>query len=178
MAFERGESVERSSDTWNVAQGYTNLKILKPLVELDKLIKIAIYGCENIEESLMFMQNPQLKNQLRIEALQRIIDSLRELFENSEFAMNKSGTPATFEELQKRTKAVEDVLSVVTTENLDMRTGQRETAINEQHFNICLNELRAIKQAIPKPLNDNSLIFPSGDEINLDAIKNEIIEGG
>lgn len=178
MAFERGESVERSSDTWNVAQGYTNLKILKPLVELDKLIKIAIYGCENIEESLMFAQNPQLKNQLRVEALQRIVDSLRELFENSEFAMNKSGTPAIFTKLQERTKVVESVLSVVVNQNIDMRTGQTEMSINESHFNICLNELRAIKQAIPKPLNDNSLIFPSGDEINLDAIKQEIIEAG
>jgi len=44
--------VEKGTDAWNVAQGYTHLKILKPLVEMDKLVKIAIYGYEHIEESL------------------------------------------------------------------------------------------------------------------------------
>jgi hypothetical protein len=173
-----GETIERGTDAWNIAQGYTALKILKPLVEMDKLVKIAIYGYENIEDAFIFQTQPAMKTQMRIEALQRIIDTLRELFENSEFAMKKSMTPETLAELQTRTEKVEQVLGAITKENLDMRTGQRETQINEEHFSTCLNELRNIKQAIPKPLNENALIFPSSDEVDLEKIKLGIIEGG
>lgn len=173
-----GETIERGTDAWNIAQGYTALKILKPLVEMDKLVKIAIYGYENIEDALMFANNPQLKVQMRIESLQRIIDVLRELFENSEFAMKKSMTLSTLTELKTRTEKVEEVMGAITKENTDMRTGQSNTEINEQHFSTCLNELRSIKQAIPKPLNENALIFPSSDEVDLEKMKSQIIEGG
>lgn len=39
-------TLDVGSDTWNIAQGYTSLKLLKPLVEMDKYVKIALYGCE------------------------------------------------------------------------------------------------------------------------------------
>jgi len=76
------QAIEKGSDAWNVAQGYTTLKILKPLVEMDKLVKVARYGCENIEETPQINSIPGLKAQMRVDAINRMVDILREVFEN------------------------------------------------------------------------------------------------
>ena len=170
--------VERGSDAWNIAQGYTALKILKTLIDMDKLVKIAVYGCENVEQSLEINQNQDVKTFMRIDAIKRLIDSFREIFENTEFAMHRKMTAEKLTNLQERTQAVENVISGIARESSDMRTNTTTIVINEEHFTNCLNELRDIKKEIPKPLNENALIFPSSDEIDLDKIKREIVEGG
>lgn len=168
--------IDKGSDIWNVAQGYTTLKILKPLVELDKLIKIAIYGVENIEEINQIP--PQMKTDTRIEAINRVIDTLKEIFENSEFAMKKYKTEEELKKLIERVERVEKVLPAITIKTTDQRTNSEIDQINEKHFKNCLNELRLIKKEIPKPLNKNGLIFSQSEEIDLDMIKREIIEEG
>jgi len=169
-------SLEKGSDAWNVAQGYTHLKILKPLVEMDKLVKIAIYGTENIEDS--FLITEEVKTQIRIEAMNRLIDTLREIIENSEFAMNLSGTKEDLEKLTKRIVNVEKVINGISRRTNDQRTGESKTILNENHFWVCLEELRSVKKEIPNPLNQNSLIFPTSDEIDLDKLKDQFINGG
>lgn len=169
-------SIEKGSDAWNVAQGYTHLKILKPLIEMDKLVKIAIYGTENIEDSFNVDDNTKIK--LRIESIYRLVDSLRELIENSDFAMSVKGTKEDIEKLSERVKNVEGVLSGISRMVYDQRNGERKTAINEDHFWLCLEELRSVKKNIPDPLNKNSLIFPASDEIDLDKLKDQLIYGG
>lgn len=178
MAFDNPtREIESKSDSWNVADGFTKLKILKPLVEMDKLIKIAIYGAESIEETFNLLQYPEMRTMLRIEALNRLIDVLRECIENSRFACKKD-EKATIDELEARVFLVKDVLPAVSSEQIDMRTNSRAVVINEEHFLICLEELREIKKAIPEPLNKSSLIFPSSDEIDLSKIKEQIEMGG
>jgi replicative DNA helicase len=178
MAFDTpAKEIEGKSDSWNVADGYTKLKILKPLVEMDKLLKIAIYGAENIEETFQLMQFPEMRTMIRIEALNRMIDVLRETIENSRFALKKEGKEV-LDELQRRVFLVRDVLPAIHTEQIDMRTNQKSIVINEEHFLICLEELRDIKQSIPEPLNKSGLIFPTSDEIDLSRMKEELIEGG
>ena len=165
-------SLEKGSDAWNVAQGYTHLKILKPLVEMDKLVKIAIYGTEHIEDTLMI--NEETKTQIRIEAMNRLIDILREIIENSDFAMTQKGTI----KLALRIENVEKVINGISRKTTDQRTQETKTTLNEDHFWICLEELRSVKRNIPTPLNENSLIFPRSDEIDLDKLKEQFIEGG
>jgi hypothetical protein len=178
MALIEKDIIEHTSDAWNVAQGYTALKILKPLVEMDKLVKIAVYGCENPEQTIEINQQPDIKTMCRIDAISRLIDCLKELFENSEFAMKRKLTPERLTKLQDRVTAVENVMNGITRETIDMRTNEKQIQINEEHFRICLNELREIKKEIPKPLNENSLIFPTSEEVDFDAIKKNIIEAG
>lgn len=169
------EFVDRATEAWNVAQGYTHLKILKPLVELDKLIRIALYGTENIEESIGMP--PQIKAYFRIEAIHRIIDVLLELIENSEFIMD-SKNKEHIAELRDKILVVQSVIDGVSDETFDQRTGDRKTKINEDHFNECMKSLRDVKKDLTYPLNRASLIFPSSDEIDLDKIKNELVYGG
>lgn len=169
-------SIEKGSDAWNVAQGYTHLKILKPLVELDKLVKISIYGTENIEDSLNTHED--IKTQMRIEAINRLIDTLRELIENSNFAMNQQDTKNELLKLKIRIDSVEKVIDAISRMTKDHRTQETKIIINEEHFWLCLEELRAIKKEIPDPLNKNSLIFPASDEIDMEKMKEQLIYGG
>lgn len=169
-------NIEKGSDAWNVAQGYTHLKILKPLVEMDKLVKISIYGTENIEESMQFPED--MKTQIRIEAMNRLLDTLREIIENSDFAMNQAGTKDDLLKLSLRIENVEKVISGISRQVKDHRNNDTRTILNEDHFWLCLEELRKIKREIPNPLNKNSLIFPTSDEIDLDKLKDQFIHGG
>jgi len=171
------KEIESKSDSWNVADGFTKLKILKPLVEMDKLVKIAVYGAESIEETFNLIQYPELKVMIRIEALNRLIDVLRETIENSRFACKKD-EKAILDALEQRVFLVRDVLPAISSDQIDMRTNSRNVIINEDHFLICLEELRDIKKTIPEPLNKSSLIFPASDEIDLSKIKEQIEMGG
>ena len=176
MSNFNNKSIENSSEAWNVAQGYTHLKILKPLVETDKLVKIAIYGTENIEDS--FNIHPQIKVNMRIEAINRLVDLLKEIIENSRFAMNKKGTKDKIDLLKDDILEVEKYLDKISETKTDQRTQETILNINEEHFNLCLKCLRDIKQELTTPLNQNSLIFPTSDEIDLDKVKQEFIYGG
>lgn len=169
------QNIFESSDVWNVAQGYTQLKILKPLVEMDKLVRIAIYGTEHIEESLQLPPNLKILN--RIEAINRLIDILKEVIENTYFALGKNNKPI-LDELEKRLREVESFIDGISTINSDMRDGSNKVVLNEDHFNLCLKKLRAIKRELPDPLNKNGLIFPTSEEIDLDKFKNDLIFGG
>lgn len=173
--YSETPTIDKGSDAWNVAQGYTHLKILKPLVELDKLVIIAQYGTENIENSFEIPQD--VKTQYRIESIHRLIDCLKIIIENSDFAMKKE-TKDTLLQLEIRIVKVEKYMSVIARKVVDQRNGAEKIEINERHFNNCMNELRKIKKEIQDPLNKNSLIFPSSDEINLDDMKNKMIMGG
>lgn len=178
MAFDMPvKEIESKSDSWNVADGFTKLKILKPLVEMDKLVKISIYGAENVDDTFNLIQYPEMKTMLRIEALNRLIDVLRETIENSRFGCKKD-EKVIIDKLEKRVFDVRDVLPAISSEKIDMRTNSRTIIINEEHFLTCLEELRAIKKQIPEPLNKSGLIFPSSEEIDLDKLKQDIIEGG
>lgn len=171
-------NLETKNSTWNVAQGYVQLKILKPLIDMDSLVKVAIYGCESINETMNLMAMPSIKTSLRIEAITRLVDILKEVIENSLFACNKGDSKKQLEDIEGRILKVEKVLSVLSREEIDQRTGVRVLKINETHFTLCMNELRKIKKEIPEHLNKNNLIFPSSEEIDLDDIKKSIIEGG
>jgi len=174
--LQKQTSIDKGSDAWNVAQGYTHLKILKPLVEMDKLVKIAIYGSEHIEDS--FTIPDELKTRVQIEAIHRLIDTLRETIENSEFAMNVSGTQDEIEKLNNRIQDVEKVISGISRKESDQRTQQSRVVLNEDHFWLCLEELRSIKKDLPDALNKNSLIFPTSDEIDLEKLKEQFVFGG
>lgn len=167
--------VEKGTDAWNVAQGYTHLKILKPLVEMDKLVKIAIYGCEHIEESQQLLE--EFKTIQRIESMNRLIDVLLETIENTDFVMSKD-TKEILDELERRINNVKEVIDGIKSIKTDQRTHSKSVTINEEFFNECLLELRAIKKELPRPLNKKNLIFPSSDEIDLDALKSDLIFGG
>ncbi len=57
---EFGGEINAGSDAWNVADGYTKLKILRQLIMLDRWDTIAQFGTEEIDEDIIYTNN-QLK---------------------------------------------------------------------------------------------------------------------
>ena len=171
----KSEEYQSESDTWNVAKGYVNLKILLPLVECDKLIRICMFGAEQIEQSVIL--DPITKTYFRLESIKRLVNELKLTIENTNAFLKKNGIE-TIEDLRDCLEEVEKVMSGIEEEISDDRTHTTIIQINEKHFNLVLGYLRDIKEEIVKPLNQSNLIFPSSDEFDLDKLKEQLIYGG
>lgn len=162
------------SQAWNVADGYTKIKILRHLILLDRYENIAIYGSEDIEE---FILEEQLIAQRRTEALSRFLTTLKQLLGNVKFALKKEDRPEITIFLKKISE-VEEVIDGVKTVETNMITHETVITIEEKHFKKCLSILQRIKDEINFPINNANLIFRGSDEIDLDKIMTEITEGG
>ena len=170
------ESIESElSDTWNIAKSYTNLKnlhnlystehliklkILSLLVECDRYIKVALYGAENIEESLDI--DPGSKIECRLQGLDRLKENLKLLIENNRLMLKKEDK---FKDFSKRFKEIERVWNGLTREEENNIQKMRIIVINEKHFKLCLDKLRDIKREIIKLLNIRGLKFFPSKEI-------------
>jgi len=82
------KDVDLGTDAWNVADGYSKLKILRPLIFLNKYNKIAKFGVEDIGEDLE-LDNLQLSKR-RVTALEMFVYTLKELLEDTSFAIKKT----------------------------------------------------------------------------------------
>ena len=169
------EFADSGSEPWNIARGYTTLKVLLPLEELDRLIKVALYGYDKIEDS--FSLSPEQKVVNRVEALDRIINVLRMLIENAEFTIKKTDKDK-FKSYEEDLNLVESVSGAILNKYYDARNRKEETKINEEHFKNCLTMLREIKKNINYQLDNANLIFPKGEEVDLEKIKDKITYGG
>lgn len=167
--------IARSSQPWNPAQIFSYEKIMKPLALFDKLIRIAKYGYEDIEDKYNFLPEQIVFN--RIEALTRLKDELLLIIGNSKFMMNKSNLDK-ISEFKSKIIAVEEKLDGIFTVCADQTRKNEKTIIDENVFKLALKVLTEIVEDINTPLNDASLIFPSSDEIDLDKIEHKLINGG
>lgn len=167
--------IPMQSETWNNAKGFSTYHVLFPLIECRKLVKICLFGVEEIEQQGAF--SPQQINDNKINAINRLLQELMQLVEDNAFVMDTK-TKEIMDKLKKRLGKVEEVIDGISRVSIDQRIGQKQTILNEKHFKLCLNELRSVLSEIKKPLNIKNLIFPASDELDLDKIKQEIIEGG
>lgn len=168
-------SLSLGSEAWNVADGYTKLKILKQLILLDRFENIALYGVDDMDEEMFFDQNSL--NKRRSIALDRYATTLRQLLGNVRFAIRVDDHP-------KITKFLEDIAEVqqymdgISYVEVNQITHENNLVINEEHMKNCLSVLQLIKDEINFPINKAGLIFRGSDEIDLDKIMQEITEGG
>lgn len=162
------------SQAWNVADGYTKIKILRHLVQLDRYENLAMYGTEDMED---FPYDANTISSRRQEALNRFLTTLRQLLGNVKFALKKEDrTRVDF--YIERVDFVEKVLDGISYVEENMATKETFLRINEEHFGNCLKSLRSIKDEINFPINNAGLIFRGSDEIDLDKIMTDIVEGG
>lgn len=167
--------VEYSSDAWNVADSFMKLKVLRLLILLDKYETISQYGVEEMEEKMMFSDNDiALK---RKDGLNRFASTLRQLIGNVKFSIRKEDRPRIID-MEARIMTVENFLEDILNSKQNMITHENEMRINESHFQTCFRILRDIKVDINVPLNKAGLIFKQSEEVDLDAMMNQIISGG
>lgn len=172
---ETGELIPMDTDTWNIAKGFSFFHVLVPLVETRRLVNISLYGVEKIEDQLLIPPNQIILS--RINGLNRLLTELQQIVDDCSFVMDKTSKKH-MDKIATRLKEVAKVISAVSKKTTDVRTKAITIKLNEFHFDICLDELRSILSDIKKPLNMKNLIFPASDELDIEAIKREIIEGG
>ena len=170
-----GGDISLGSDAWNVADGYTKIKILVPLCKLDRYDTIAQFGTEEFDEDYSVDQN--YLNKRRCEAIERFILTLRQLLGNVYFALRKDDFAGVNSDLE-RVKQLQEYLPNLYSTKTDEVSKEIIFEINEVLFKKIHLILQEIKDKINTPLNKAGLIFRPTEEIDLDKIMAEIIDGG
>lgn len=170
-----GENVvSLGTQAWNIADGFTKIKILRLLIEIDLHETIAMFGKKDMEEQT---ENSQIPYR-RVEAFERMLFSLRQLIGNCAFSIEKGADEKTIAGLNERIDQVETVADGIASQFVNDVTKEDDLRINEDHFRKCFNILRSIKDELNFPINRAGLIFRQSDEMDLDKIMNDIVEGG
>jgi len=178
MAFKRSESVSdisMGSENWNVADGYSKLKILRHLILLDRFDTIAQFGTEDMDEDIRMDDN--LLNKRRVEGLQRFSSVLLQLMGNTKFAVLARDRQRMLNFIS-RVKNCSEYLPRTFSSYTDTVTREDVFEINEDIFYKILNIFQDVKDELNIVLNNANLIFRPSEEMDLDKIMNDIISGG
>lgn len=170
-----GENViSVGQQVWNIADGFTKIKILRIIIEIDLYETIAKFGKKDLEEDV----NPDLLSERRVEALERVLFDLKQLLGNCRFKLDEKKDKEIVAILYDRIENVEQNFDNVADEKRNDVTHERILAINEEHFNACFDILRNIKDELNFPIDRAGLIFRHDESINLDEVMRTIVEGG
>ena len=172
---EFGGDVNLGTDAWNVADGYTKLKILRQLIMLDRWDTLAQFGTEEIDEDNILEDN-QIKKR-RVEALQRFHSTIKQLLGNVMFAIKKEDK-AKVSSMVERVETAEGFIGKAFDQKEDCVTHEINFEIDEKVFKNILDILQDVKDGLNTPLNSAHLIFRPSEEMDLDKIMNEIVDGG
>ena len=165
--------VSSERELWNTAKIYSMYHVADPLLRCRKLIMICLFGVEEIGQEAGVSQETININKLT--AIERLLQELKMLIsQNKNFLKKPEQTK--LKELDDRLEEVEEVIDGCRSNSTDQRNNSSMTIINQRHFNLCLKELREIDSEVRRNLGD--LIFPKGDDVDIDKIKRNIIEGG
>lgn len=170
-----GGDITLGTDAWNVADGYTKIKILRLLIQLDRYDTIAQFGTEEVDDD--YGLNPNQINKRRCEAIERFISTLRQLLGNVYFALRKEDFKGINSDLE-RVKNLREFLPKLYEIKHDEVSKEEILEVNENLLAQILLILQEIKDKINVPLNKAGLIFRPTEEVDLDKIMSEIIEGG
>ena len=169
------EVIPTESETWNVAKGFSGSHVLIPLIECRKLVKVCLFGVEEIGQEYGFSKS--VLNENKINALNRLLQELKQLCDDSNFIMDEK-TKKLIKKLKERLAIVELYIDGAGRRTVDERQNLVKIGINEKHYALCLNELREILSKIKIPLNEKNLIFGASADYDIDKLKKEIMEGG
>jgi len=175
MAGDNLGEISTGTDAWNVADGYTKLKILRQLIMLDRWDTIAQFGTEEIEEDKQYDDNHL--NKRRVEALQRFHSTIKQLLGNVKFAMKKADHDQVVAMIN-RMKIIDEFMPKMYEMKEDLVNHEEIFEINEKMFKKILEILQEVKDQLNTPLNNAGLIFRTSEEIDLDKVMNDIVEGG
>jgi len=170
-----GEGViSLGSQAWNIADGFTKIKILRLLIQIDLDEEITMFGKKD-EQDVVSQQDIPYR---RVEYFDKLLFHLKQLIGNCKFAIEKGKDEEVIGYLMERIENVEEVRDGISIEKYNAVTKENVLSINEKHFRKCFNVLRGIKDELNFPINRGGLIFRQSDEMDLDKIMKDIIEGG
>jgi hypothetical protein len=166
--------VSLGTQAWNIADGYTKIKILRLLIQLDVDEEIAMFGRKDDGDIIP----PDMVNQRRVESFEKMIFHLRQLIGNCRFSIEKGNDEVIVAGFIERLENVENVANGIADWKINDVTKENTLDINDEHFRKCFDVMRSIKDELNFPVNRAGLIFRQSDEMDLDKIMNDIIQGG
>jgi hypothetical protein len=113
----------------------------------------------------------------RVEAINRYKDTLKIIFNNSNFIIRK-GDREYYDALRKHLEFIENILEAVSFIEENQVTHTQTLVINEVHFKKCLKALQKIKEDLHTPLNNAGIIFRQSDDMTFQELLDDIAEGG
>lgn len=167
-----GEGIFKGdSESWNVADGFTKINVLKILIEINMYEEIARFGFRQGEDCI----ETEIPYK-RVEGFERLMFALRQVTSNCMFQIEKDDRKNA-EELIKRVDQVESFSSGICDVVKNDVTKESILRINEEHFRKCLDILSDVKQDLNSILNRAGLIFRKGEETDLDDFLKSVYEG-
>lgn len=167
--------ISLGQQAWNIADGFTKIKILRILIELDLYEAVAKFGYREMDDPNF---SPQLIPYKRVEGFERMLFSLKQLIGNCQFSIDDKKDKELIRTFLTRIENVEKVTDGIYSEFVNDVTKENDLVINEGHFEKCFKVLRNIKDELNFPINRAGLIFRNSEEIDLDKVLSEIVEGG
>lgn len=169
-----GEGVIQGETTsWNTADGVSKILILKILIEINLYETLAKFGKQNFDDEVMPSEIPYK----RVDGIDRMIYSLRQIISNCMFQIEKEDKPKMME-LVARIDLVESYSGAISTTLKNDVTKETELRINEKHFRICLDILSNIKEELHSLLNHAGLIFRRDEGTDLEEFMKDFYQGG
>lgn len=168
------DAIGLGTQAWNIADGFTKIKILRLIIQLDLDEEIAMFGRKDEQEDV---PNEFIPHR-RLEYFQKFIFHLKQLIGNCKFAIEKGYDEKLIKHYEDRIEQVENVADGVASTFTNEVTKEEELKINEKHFKTCFKILQEIKDDLNFPVNRAGLIFRQGDELDLDAVMRQIEDGG
>ena len=167
--------VSVGTQAWNIADGFTKIKILRLIIQLDIDEEIAMFGRKDDQEQVSNEDIPYR----RVESFEKFIFHLRQLIGNCRFAIDKGGfDEKIIQQFVDRVEQIEQVSDGIASVFINDVTKEEELKINHAHFKMCFNILQSIKDELNFPINRAGLIFRQGEEMDLDEIMRSIEDGG
>jgi hypothetical protein len=175
MAFEKKaeETAGLGTQAWNIADGFTKIKILRLLIQLDIDEEIAMFGRKDDQQDVPFEEIPYR----RVEAFEKFIFHLRQLIGNCKFSIERGIDEKIISQFEDRIDQVEEVGDAIASQFFNDVTKENTLTINEAHFKKCFKILQNIKDDLNFPVNRAGLIFRQGETLDLDQIMRGIEQG-
>jgi len=167
------DTIGLGTQAWNIADGFTKIKILRLIIQLDIDEEIAMFGKKD-EQDVPHEEKPYR----RVEGFDKFIFHLKQLIGNCKFAIERGGDEKLINRYLERIESVEEYSGGIAKSFLNHVTHEEQLKINEPHFRKCFKILQEVKDALNFPVNRAGLIFRQGEELDLDAIMRGIEGGG
>lgn len=167
------DSAGLGSQAWNVADGFTKIKILRLLIQLDLDEELALFGKKEDSDNIPDEEIPYR----RVEYFDKFIFHLKQLMGNCKFSIDKGIDELIMQQFLDRIEQVEAVADGIASTYINDITKEQVLEINEPHFKNCFNILRRVKDDLNFPVNRAGLIFQQGNELDLDGIMRSIEDG-
>jgi len=182
MVFKKGGAkdfheggVHTGTEAWNIAQYYTGFSIALPLRELNEFEDIARFGSVKMDEDLQ-MPDDQFDKR-RAEAVKRYWQRLKQIILDTLFkvkAKDREEAKEILDYIMDLPKYFDGLLEY----KQDNVHHEDQIQVNEDFLTKLMDRLVEKKKEYLFILDRTGLIFREVDEVDLDKITSEFVNGG